>query len=117
MIISVMLMYITVYLVDILMVFIKYQKLNNIATKYSYIIQEYGSLTSSEEENLYNDLKKEQFEVSNLVVDIPEESKTYGELVSFTIKYKIYINRFMFNKTSEDNIINLSVNKYFYTKK
>lgn len=118
MIISVMLMYITIYLVDILMIFIKYQKLNNIATKYSYIIQEYGRLTSKEEESLYNDLKNEQFDLSSLTVNMPEESKTYGELVSFAIECKTYLDINLFNERKQkSNTINLKVNKSFYIKK
>ncbi len=113
-----MLMYVSIYLIDILNIFIQYQKLNNIAIKYSFIIQEYGYLTNKEEEELYNDLMKNSFKLSNLNVSIPKERKNYGELITFSIEYKTYLNKFIFNKEyNQDKIIILKVNKSFYKNK
>lgn len=114
--ISIMLMYITVYLVDILLIFIKYQELNNIVNKYSYIIQEYGSLTPDEENKLYMDLKSKEFNLENLEISIPEKSKEYGELAIFSIKYKCYI-KINFFSYKKDYGISLNVDKAFYIKK
>lgn len=92
-VIVVLLIYICIYLFNIMSVFVWYQKLNNIYTKYRLIVESYGNLTDLEEDKLYQDLKEEGFEISKIEATIPKKEKYYGEKVEFEIKYSVTITK------------------------
>lgn len=108
----ILLVYLGVYLFNIMSVFIWYQKLNYIYEKYRLIIESYGNLTEKEEERLYLDLKNEGFELAKIKLDMPRNKKYYGEEVKFEIKYSVTINKFKFI-AKEEQIIDIKVGNSF----
>ena len=109
---TILLIYLGIYLFNIMSVFVWYQKLNNIYEKYRLIIESYGNLTEKEEKNLYSDLKAEGFEPSKIEVDIPKDKKYYGDEVKFEIKYSVSINKLKL-VFKEEQVIDIKVGNSF----
>lgn len=109
---TILLIYLSIYLFNIMSVFVWYQKLNNIYEKYRLIIESYGNLTEKEEKNLYSDLKAEGFETSKIEVDIPKDKKYYGDEVKFEIKYSVSINKLKL-VFKEEQVIDIKVGNSF----
>lgn len=112
-VIVVLLIYICIYLFNIMSVFVWYQKLNNIYTKYRLIVESYGNLTDLEEDKLYQDLKEEGFEISKIEATIPKKEKYYGEKVEFEIKYSVTITKLKL-LSKEQNTIDIKVGNSFF---
>ena len=106
--------YITCYLVSILQVFILYQKLDNIVSKYIFIIQNYGDLKEDEKQELYDDLQKGGFNLDKVSINEPK-SKNYGELAEFAIYYEFDINEYyLLSSIKNYRTINICLKKNFY---
>lgn len=110
------LIYITCYLISILQVFIWYQKLDNIASKYTFVIQNYGGLTELEKEELYKDLDKDGFNLENIIINEPKY-KSYGELAEFSISYTVNINEYSISMSKKEKNVNIFAKKNFYITK
>lgn len=115
-VIIILLVYITIFLTDILFIFVWYQKLNNIANKYVFIIENYGSLTNKEEDSMYKDLEEEGFNLEKLNIKIPKKHENYGQLDEFVIEYSVTLNKFLI-ESNEKKDIKIKIRKSFYTKK
>ena len=109
---TILLIYLGIYLFNIMSVFVWYQKLNNIYEKYRLIVESYGNLTENEEKNLYSDLKAEGFELSKVKLDIPKDKKYYGDEVKFEIKYSVSINKLKLI-SKEEQVIDIKVGNSF----
>lgn len=104
------------FFINLIFPFIWYEKLNAISQKYMYIIEKYGYLTDLEEYNLISDLKNSGFDIDNIEIEIPSRYTTYGELLNFKIKYKIFYIVPFWGKTSQENMVEIVVNKSSYCK-
>ena len=109
---------ITVYIINMITPFIWYQKLENIANKYVYVIEKYGYLTENEEKKLYEDLEQHGFNVDLIEIDCPKQYLDYGTMFKFEIKYKYYQNYSIINDgiKSETREVPLNIKKYSYSK-
>lgn len=109
-------MYSTSYFISILKVFVNYQSLENIISKYIFVLQNYGELTKEEELDLYKDLEKRGFNLEKVTINLPKNMK-YGELSEFYIKYTINLNKYFINLKKEEEQFDICVRKFFYTIK
>lgn len=109
---TILLIYLGIYLFNIMSVFVWYQKLNNIYEKYRLVVESYGNLTENEEKNLHSDLKAEGFELSKVKLDIPKDKKYYGDEVKFEIKYSVSINKLKLI-SKEEQVIDIKVGNSF----
>lgn len=108
----------TVNIVNIILPFIWYQKMQLIATKYMYVIEKYGYLTTVEKELLYQEFLEEGFDVQKIRISFPKEKLEYGTLFKFEIEYEYtqYFITIKGQETHEARKIMLHVKKYSYSK-
>lgn len=83
---------ITINIINMIIPFVWYQKLENIANKYVYIIERFGYLTDDEENELYKELKNRGFDLSKISVEFPKSRLPYGKQFEFGINYEMKIN-------------------------
>jgi len=112
------LLVIAMYIINTIVPFIWYQKLQEVANKYVYIIEKFGYLTDDEEKELYEDLKEEGFDVQNIKAKYPKETLEYGTLFEFEIEYKLYQTNAVISKgiKNEARTVSLKIKKYGYSK-
>lgn len=108
-------MVITVNCINMIVPFIWYQKLQVIATKYMYIIDKYGYLTSREEQQMITDMKQDGFDTSYVTISVPKTKQPYGKLINLEIKYIITHNVLTLNAKTIKTI-SVVVKKYSYSK-
>lgn len=116
----IVLLCIGVFIINSITPFIWYEKLNNIALKYMFVIEKYGYLTDAEKNTLINDMKSEGFDISEVDLKYPSEQKAYGELLQFSVKYNLKINLPTFSNGIvgiQNKTIPLSINKSSYCKR
>jgi hypothetical protein len=77
-----------VFAVNILMPYIWYEKLSGYSLKYIFIMEEYGSLTSVEKNNLLDELKSGGFDEDNITIVATETLQDYGMPIFLNISYK-----------------------------
>lgn len=106
------------YVINMLTPFVWYQKLQNIADKYVYVIERFGYLTQNEKEELYKELKNEGFDINNISLECPSRNLEYGEMFRFNLTYKLKIDYGIMNGEikRETKDILLHVKKYGYSK-
>ena len=107
-----------VYIINMLMPFVWYQKLQNIADKYLYIVERFGYLTESEKEELYKDLTNEGFDTNNIIVEYPDKKLEYGKKFNFNITYKLNLKYGVLDDEikRETKEVLIHVKKYGYSK-
>lgn len=112
------LLILTIYIINTITPFIWYQKLQNIANKYVYVIEKFGYLTGNEEKELYEELESEGFDTQNVVLDCPKTYLEYGTLFKFEIKYTLYqqYNVIYNGVKNEAREVLLHIKKYSYSK-
>jgi len=118
-IVSLAILIITImYVINMLTPFIWYQKLQNIADKYIYVVERFGYLTESEREELYKELIKEGFDINNVYLECPNKRLAYGEKFNFNLTYKLKLEYGMLKNTIERETkeVLLHVKKYGYSK-
>ena len=77
----------TIFVINSIVPFILYEKLQLVAHKYMYIIEKYGYLTDKEEKSLIEELEDSGFKKERITVDAPKIKKEYGNLVELKISY------------------------------
>ena len=87
-----------------------YQKLNNIVNKYSYIIENYGSLTQKEKAELYEDIKLQGFKVI-----FQDSQNSYNDLKKLSIEYDYNITSLNIIKKLNFKV-KISVSKTCYSR-
>lgn len=107
-----------VYIINMMTPFIWYQKLQNIADKYLYIVERFGYLTENEKDELYKDLTSEGFDINNISLECPNKKLEYGKKFNFNITYKLKLQYGMFSEKikRETKDVLIHVKKYGYTK-
>ena len=104
--------------INMLMPFIWYQKLENIASKYVYIVERFGYITDLEKETMLSELKNDGFDINKITFACPENRLAFGEPFEFRITYKLNINNIAFGNEikRETKEILLHVRKYGFSK-
>ena len=118
-IVSLAILVITImYVIKMLIPFIWYQKLQNIADKYVYVVERFGYLTESEKEELYSELVREGFDINNVALECPHKRLEYGEKFNFNLTYRLKIEYVILtnNVERETKEVLLHVKKYGYSK-
>ena len=107
-----------VYIINIITPFVWYQKLQAVAEKYVYIIERFGYLTDEEEQELYQELKQEGFEIDKIILDCPKSYLEYGTLFKFEITYNLSQEYSVIANgiKNEARNISLQIRKYGYSK-
>ena len=92
-----------------------YQKLNNIVNKYSYIIENYGSLTQKEKAELYEDIKLQGFNLNDIKVIFQDSQNSYNDLKKLSIEYDYNITSLNIIKKLNFKV-KISVSKTCYSR-
>ncbi len=110
--------YIFYYLFNIINVFICYEKLNNIALKYMFILERFGYITAEEKKEMVNDLTSNGFDEENITINVPTLKSKFGEKLELSIEYKFRLDSIIVNNvfSKETEYINLKVKKACYNK-
>lgn len=108
-----------IYIINMIVPFIWYEKLNSTTQKYMFVIEKYGCLTYDEKNNLIQDLNNQGFNIENIEIIAPATIKNYGELLEFKVNYKLVqktptVSSKEFNL--KERIINMEIKKYSYSK-
>ena len=108
----------TVYIINTIIPFIWYQKLQALANKYVYVIERFGYLTDNEEQALLTDLEEEGFDLSHIKFECPKSYLEYGTLFKFEITYTLYqeYNVIASGIKNEARTVPLTIRKYGYSK-
>jgi hypothetical protein len=83
--------YLSMYIINTITPFIYYQKLNRICEKYMFVIEKFGNLTSIERNLLEEEIKNSGFDISKIIILLPDSNKLYGELITFEISYRLIL--------------------------
>ena len=112
------LLILTIYIINTIIPFIWYQKLQAVANKYIYVVERFGYLTESEEKSLYKELEEEGFDLQNIHVECPKSYLDYGTLFKFEITYNLYqeYNVISAGIKNEARVVPLRIRKYGYSK-
>lgn len=106
-----------VFSINAIIPFIWYEKLNNIALKYMFVIEKYGYLTENEKNTMLDDMQKQGFDISKVRLDYPKGKEAYGQLIHLNIYYDLYIDTISFSNEAialkrQDIPINISKNSF-----
>lgn len=107
------------FFINSIIPFIWYQKLNTTVQKYMFVVEKFGYLTSSEKNDLFNELTAQGFESDKIKISVPSSPKSYGELVNLTVEYEYNLKNIVLNNLNvgySNKIINLKVSKNSYSK-
>ena len=112
-----MIIMLSVFLINLIIPFVYYEKIDNIATKYIFVIEKFGYLTKKEKDSLLLELQEEGMSLSNIVINYPDKIKEYGtpiELnISYTHKFKTpQILNNILNLKAEETIISVRKNSF-----
>ena len=101
--------------------FIVYQKVSETALKYIFIMEEFGCLNKSEQENIKKELEQKGLDIDSISVFATEIIQDYGELVELKIEYKYPFKKTIFNKTLlpvyKDEFIDICISKKGVSKR
>lgn len=106
----------TVYCINMIMPFVWYQKMQFIATKYMYIIDKYGYLTTKELILMKEEMKESGFDMNMLKITAPLQKKEYGKLIELKIEYSLKQKIPLLNSNILQREIPLIIKKYSYSK-
>lgn len=105
----------TIFIISLIIPFIKYQKLDQIVSKYMFVIERFGYLTEDEYSFLKQELLKEGFETQNIEIIYPKHKLEYGTLFEFSIKYNYNLS--LKGRIKEySRTIPIIIKKYAYSK-
>ena len=105
----------TMLIVNLIMPFTIYQKLDNIATKYIFVIEKFGYLTESEKNNLLSYLNQEGIDSNYIKLEYPKKKEPYGNLITLKISYEYAYNIINFEINKKEKTI-ISVTKNSFSK-
>ena len=101
--------------------FIIYQKMSETALKYIFIMEEFGCLNKSEQENIKKELEQKGLDINNIRILATETIQDYGELVELNIEYKYPFQKTVFNKgilpVYKEEIIDINIVKKGVSKR
>lgn len=101
-------------IVNLIMPFSIYQKIDNIAIKYMFIVEKFGFLTEEEKNNLLSDLDLEGINSNYVTLEYPNKKEPYGNLVTLKISYEYNysITNFSISNKKEKTIISVTKNSF-----
>lgn len=113
-----LLLVLTIYILNLLTPFVWYQKLQNIANKYIYVVEKFGYLTDAEEKELYEELIAQGFNKGDITLICPKQKLEYGTLFEFQIRYNLRTSYGIMDGgiQNETRIVPLHIKKYGYSK-
>lgn len=76
-----------VFVINILMPYIWYEKLSSTCIKYMFIMEEYGYLSSKERQNLIEELELQGFDIGLLKIDATDKRQNYGDRIFIDLEY------------------------------
>ena len=118
-IISIGMLFITIItIINMLTPFIWYQKLESIVSKYLYVVEKFGYITTFEKDTMLKELKNEGFDTNKIIIICPETRLPYGSNFKFEVVYKLNFNNILYQNEikRETKEILLHVKKYGYSK-
>ncbi len=86
-IVTVMLIIIFSFMVNTTLPLIYYEKIDNIATRYMFVIEKFGYLTTAEKNQMIDDLKNAGIDETKITLVYPKAKIGYGEPTELTINY------------------------------
>lgn len=107
-----------VSIMQMLMPFLAYQKMQTVVVKYMYVIEKYGYLTKAEYNNLISDVVSCGIDEKTISIEYPSFPQVYGTLLKlkvqgdYTSKLVIWSDSISHKLTKT----NLCVTKYSYSK-
>lgn len=112
------LLVLAMYIINTIIPFVWYQKLQAVANKYVYVVEKFGYLTDTEEKELLNELKEDGFDLNNIEIDCPKSYLEYGSLFKFEITYNLNQQYSVIEDgiQSETRTVPLRIRKYGYSK-
>ncbi len=112
------LLVLAMYIINTIIPFVWYQKLQAVANKYVYVVEKFGYLTDTEEKGLLNELKENGFDLNNIQIDCPKSYLEYGTLFKFEITYNLKQQYSVIADgiQSETRTVPLCIRKYGYSK-
>lgn len=112
------LLVLTIYIINTIIPFIWYQKLQAIVDKYVYIVERFGYLTETEEKALYKELEEDGFDLTKIQLECPKSYLEYGTLFKFQITYQLEqeYNIIANGIKNEARTVPLQIRKYGYSK-
>lgn len=112
------LLVLAMYIINTIIPFVWYQKLQSIANKYVYVVEKFGYLTDTEEKELLNELKEDGFDLNYIQIDCPKSYLEYGTLFKFEITYNLNQQYSVIDNgiKNEARTVPLRIRKYGYSK-
>ena len=75
-----------VSIMQMLMPFLAYQKMQTVVVKYMYVIEKYGYLTKAEYNNLISDVVSCGIEEKTISIEYPSSPQVYGTLLKLKVQ-------------------------------
>ena len=112
------LLVLAMYIINTIIPFVWYQKLQAVANKYVYVVEKFGYLTDTEEKELLNELKEDGFDLNKIQIDCPKSYLEYGTLFKFEITYNLNQQYSVIDNgiKNEARTVPLRIRKYGYSK-
>lgn len=111
-----------VYIVNMLMPFIWYEKLSGQTLKYIFVMEEYGYLTNDERNSLLTELGSSGFDTSKIAITSTDAPVEYGEPIFLNINYDYslllpVLNTSSLSTVNKDNSIIMNVRRQSISKR
>lgn len=112
------LLVLAMYIINTIIPFVWYQKLQAVANKYVYVVEKFGYLTDAEEKELLNELKEDGFDLNYIQIECPKSYLEYGTLFKFEITYNLNQQYSVIDNgiKNEARTVPLRIRKYGYSK-
>ena len=107
-----------VSIMQMLMPFLAYQKMQTVVVKYMYVIEKYGYLTKAEYNNLVNDVISCGIDEKTISIEYPSSPQVYGTLLKLKVQGDYTSNLVIWSDSISHKLTktNLCVTKYSYSK-
>lgn len=107
-----------VSIMQMLMPFLAYQKMQTVVVKYMYVIEKYGYLTKAEYNNLISDVVSCGIEEKTISIEYPSSPQVYGTLLKLKVQGDYTSNLVIWSDSISHKLTktNLCVTKYSYSK-
>ena len=111
-----------VYIVNMLMPFIWYEKLSGQTLKYIFVMEEYGYLTNDERNSLVAELDSSGFDTSKIIITSTDSPASYGDPIFLNVSY-VYdlllpiLNTGSLSTVNQNNTIIMNVKRQSISKR
>ena len=107
-----------VSIMQMLMPFLAYQKMQTVVVKYMYVIEKYGYLTKAEYNNLISDVVSCGIDEKTISIEYPSSPQVYGTLLKLKVQGDYTSNLVIWSDSISHKLTktNLCVTKYSYSK-